>query len=76
MQLTLMTLRYSAETFKETQEEDLQSSLEQILRYGSVEVDNFVLPNMPVPPNSFRGIRKRTSSAMRWFAMCVDDTSK
>uniref|UniRef100_A0A453HJF9 chloroplast protein-transporting ATPase n=1 Tax=Aegilops tauschii subsp. strangulata TaxID=200361 RepID=A0A453HJF9_AEGTS len=64
------------ETFKETQEEDLQSSLEQILRYGSVEVDNFVLPNMPVPPNSFRGIRKRTSSAMRWFAMCVDDTSK
>ncbi|XP_037429591.1 protein translocase subunit SECA2, chloroplastic-like isoform X1 [Triticum dicoccoides] len=64
------------ETFKETQEEDLQSSLEQILRYGSVEVDNFVLPNMPVPPNSFRGIRKRTSSAMRWFAMCGDDTSK
>ncbi|VAH93936.1 unnamed protein product [Triticum turgidum subsp. durum] len=64
------------ETFKETQEEDLQSSLEQILRYGSVEVDNFVLPNMPVPPNSFRGIRKKTSSAMRWFAMCVDDTTK
>ncbi|KAM3293667.1 hypothetical protein ACQJBY_036922 [Aegilops geniculata] len=64
------------ETFKETQEEDLQSSLEQILRYGSVEIDNFVLPNMPVPPNSFRGIRKKTSSAMRWFAMCVDDTTK
>lgn len=64
------------ETFKETQEEDLQSSLEQILRYGSPEVDNFALPNMPVPPNSFKGIRKRTSSVMRWFAICVDDTSK
>jgi preprotein translocase subunit SecA len=31
---------------------------------------------MPVPPNSFKGIRKRTSSVMRWFAICVDDTSK
>ncbi|CAO2152760.1 unnamed protein product [Urochloa humidicola] len=31
---------------------------------------------MPVPPDSFRGIRKKTSSIMRWFAICVDDTSR
>jgi preprotein translocase subunit SecA len=74
--VNFLTLRCSAETFKETQDEDLQSSLEQILRYGSLEVDNFALPNMPVPPNSFKGIRKKTSSVMRWFAICVDDTSK
>lgn len=64
------------ESFKEIQEEDLQSSLEQMLGCGSIEVDNFALPNMPVLPNSFRGIRKKTSLVMRWFAICVDDTSK
>uniref|UniRef100_A0A0D9XQ06 chloroplast protein-transporting ATPase n=1 Tax=Leersia perrieri TaxID=77586 RepID=A0A0D9XQ06_9ORYZ len=29
-----------------------------------------------VSPNSFRGIRKRTSSMMRWLAICVDDATK
>uniref|UniRef100_A0A0A9DSV3 SecA Wing/Scaffold domain-containing protein n=1 Tax=Arundo donax TaxID=35708 RepID=A0A0A9DSV3_ARUDO len=43
---------------------------------GSVKADNFALPNMPVPPNSFRGIKKRKSSIMWWLAICVDDTSK
>uniref|UniRef100_A0A0E0IDV9 chloroplast protein-transporting ATPase n=1 Tax=Oryza nivara TaxID=4536 RepID=A0A0E0IDV9_ORYNI len=64
------------EPFKEIQEEDLLSSLEQIHEYGPVNVDNFTLPNMPVSPNSFRGIWKRTSSMMRWLAICVDDASK
>jgi preprotein translocase subunit SecA len=69
-------LRCFAEPFKEIQEEDLLSSLEQIHEYGPVNVDNFTLPNMPVSPNSFRGIWKRTSSMMRWLAICVDDASK
>lgn len=41
-----------------------------------MKADSFALPNMPVPPDSFRGIRKKTSSIMRWFAICVDDTTK
>uniref|UniRef100_A0A0E0MDD7 Protein translocase subunit SecA n=1 Tax=Oryza punctata TaxID=4537 RepID=A0A0E0MDD7_ORYPU len=64
------------EPFKEIQEEDLLSSLEQIHEFGPVNVDSFTLPNMPVSPNSFRGIRKRTSSMMRWLAICVEDASK
>lgn len=64
------------ESFKDIQEENLQSALEQMHGSGSVKADRFALPNMPVPPDSFRGIRKKRSSIMRWFAICVDDTSK
>uniref|UniRef100_A0A0D9XQ08 chloroplast protein-transporting ATPase n=1 Tax=Leersia perrieri TaxID=77586 RepID=A0A0D9XQ08_9ORYZ len=64
------------ESFKEIQEEDLLLSLEEFHGCGTVNVDNFTLPNMPVSPNSFRGIRKRTSSMMRWLAICVDDATK
>jgi preprotein translocase subunit SecA len=56
--------------------ENLQSSLELLHACDSVKADNFSLPNMPVPPNSFRGIRKKASSVMRWLAICNDDTSK
>ncbi|KAK3118055.1 hypothetical protein QOZ80_9BG0693570 [Eleusine coracana subsp. coracana] len=65
-----------SESFKDIQADNLQSSLEQLHACGSVKADNFALPNMPVPPNSFRGIRKKASSVMRWLAICVDDTSK
>jgi len=64
------------ESFKDIQEENLQSALEQIHGSGSVKADSFALPNMPMPPDSFRGIRKKTSSIMRWLAICLDDTSK
>jgi len=64
------------ESFKGIQEENLQSALEQMHGSSSVKADSFTLPNMPIPPDSFRGIRKKTSSMMRWFAICVDDTSK
>ncbi|OEL24494.1 Protein translocase subunit SECA2, chloroplastic [Dichanthelium oligosanthes] len=65
-----------SESFKDIQEENLQSALEEMHGSGSVKADSVALPNMPVPPDSFRGIRKKTSSVMRWFAICVDDTSK
>ncbi|KAL6868239.1 hypothetical protein ACP4OV_015084 [Aristida adscensionis] len=65
-----------SEPFKDIREENLQSALEQIDGNGSVKVDNFAIPNMPVPPDSFRGIRKKASSVLRWLAICVDDTSK
>ncbi|CAN6362549.1 unnamed protein product [Urochloa humidicola] len=65
-----------SEPFMDIQEENLQSALEQMHGNGSLKADSYALPNMPVPPDSFRGIRKKTSSIMRWFAICVDDTSK
>ncbi|XP_006663270.3 protein translocase subunit SECA2, chloroplastic [Oryza brachyantha] len=64
------------EPFKEIQEKDILSSLEQIHGCGPVNVDNFTLPNMPMSPNLFRGIHKRASSMMRWLTICVDDSSK
>ncbi|KAF8730911.1 hypothetical protein HU200_016783 [Digitaria exilis] len=65
-----------SESFEDIKEENLQSAFQQMHGCGSVKADSFALPNMPVPPDSFRGIRKKTSSIMRWFAICVDDTSK
>ncbi|KAL6658515.1 hypothetical protein ACP70R_004101 [Stipagrostis hirtigluma subsp. patula] len=65
-----------SESFKDIQVENLQSALEQMDGCGCVKADSFAIPNMPVPPNSFRGIRKKASSVMRWLAICVDDTSK
>ncbi|CAO2141162.1 unnamed protein product [Urochloa humidicola] len=65
-----------SEPFKNIQAENLQSVLEQMHGSGSVKADSFALPNMPVPPDSFRGIRKKTSSIMRWFDICVDDTTR
>ncbi|OQU83077.1 hypothetical protein SORBI_3005G072100 [Sorghum bicolor] len=65
-----------SESFEDIQEENLQSALEEMQGWDPVKADSFALPNMPVPPDSLRGIRKKTSSIMRWFAICVDDTSK
>eukprot|EP00267_Zea_mays_P051095 XP_020403998.1 protein translocase subunit SECA2, chloroplastic isoform X2 [Zea mays] len=64
-----------SESFKDIREQNLQSALEQMQGWGPVKADSFALPNMPLPPDSFRGIRKRTSSITRWFSICVDDTS-
>lgn len=64
------------ESFVEMNEEDLRSSLEQIHGLSSIKVDTFSLPNLPVPPNAFRGIRKKNSSLKRWLIICADDTTK
>ncbi|XP_074562158.1 protein translocase subunit SECA2, chloroplastic [Curcuma longa] len=65
-----------AESFAKVREEDLLSSLEQIQRLHVVDVGNFSLPNLPVPPNTFRGIRKKISSLKRWLGICTDETTK
>lgn len=38
-----------------------------------VDIINFSLPNLPAPPNAFRGIRRKSSSLRRWLAICTDD---
>lgn len=61
------------EPFADVREEALLLSLEQIHGLSSINVDKFSLPNFPVPPNTFRGIRKKNSSLKRWFIICSDD---
>ncbi|PKU59311.1 protein translocase subunit SECA2, chloroplastic-like [Dendrobium catenatum] len=64
------------EYFAEIKADDLLSSLEHVYGVNSIEVDTFSLPNLPVPPNDFTGIRKKVSSLRRWFAICADDAAK
>lgn len=54
----------------------LLKSLEQLQRLSTVNISDFDLPNLPSPPNTFRGIRRKTSSLERWLAICSDDSPK
>ncbi|KAB1220996.1 Protein translocase subunit SECA2, chloroplastic [Morella rubra] len=51
----------------------LLESLGQLHDVSSIDVNDFYLPNLPKPPNSFRGIRRKSSSLKRWLAICSDD---
>ncbi|KAJ8773379.1 hypothetical protein K2173_028556 [Erythroxylum novogranatense] len=54
-------------------EEALLNSLLKLHELSSIDVNNFHLPNLPRPPNAFRGIRKKSSSLKRWLAICSDE---
>ncbi|KAK4352637.1 hypothetical protein RND71_028155 [Anisodus tanguticus] len=64
------------DSFAGITEEALLNSLVQLRKLQSVSIDNFCLPNLPPTPNSFRGIRGKTSSFRRWLAICSDDSTK
>ncbi|KAM7511113.1 hypothetical protein LguiB_009988 [Lonicera macranthoides] len=57
-------------------EEALMKSLDQLHELSSVNINNFHLPNLPAPPNTFRGIRRKSSSLKRWLDICSDDSAK
>lgn len=57
-------------------EETLVQSLEELHESSSIDLNNFQLPNMPKPPNAFRGIRRKNDSLRRWLAICSDDLTK
>ncbi|XP_044511762.1 protein translocase subunit SECA2, chloroplastic isoform X2 [Mangifera indica] len=42
----------------------------------TIDVNNFYFPDLPKPPNAFRGIRKKSSLLKRWLAICSDDLTK
>lgn len=52
------------------------NSLVQLWKLQSISIDSFSLPNLPPTPNSFRGIRGKTSSFRRWLVICSDDSIK
>jgi hypothetical protein len=65
-----------AESFRGINDDTLLSSLGQLNEVNSVDVVNFCLPNLPAPPNAFRGIRRKSSSLRRWLAICTDDITE
>ncbi|XP_039053835.1 protein translocase subunit SECA2, chloroplastic-like isoform X2 [Hibiscus syriacus] len=64
------------DSFAAISEEDLLQSLKQLHESNSVDIDSFHLPNLPKPPDGFRGIRRKNSSLQRWLAICSDDSTK
>ncbi|KAL7086182.1 hypothetical protein ACP275_14G323700 [Erythranthe tilingii] len=68
--------KISNDSFAGVTEEQLLQSLTQIDVLSSTDVYEFNLPNLPEPPNSFRGIRMKSSSLKRWLTICSDDSIK
>ncbi|KAI5405877.1 Protein translocase subunit SA2 [Lathyrus oleraceus] len=62
-----------AESFGGINDDTLLNSLGLLNEVNSVDVVNVCLPNLPAPPNAFRGIRRKSSSLKRWLAICSDD---
>ncbi|KAG9457145.1 hypothetical protein H6P81_001653 [Aristolochia fimbriata] len=56
--------------------EALCSSLDRSHDLPSIDVGSFSLPDLPVPPNAFRGIRGKGASLKRWLSICADDSVK
>ncbi|XP_056161097.1 protein translocase subunit SECA2, chloroplastic isoform X2 [Syzygium oleosum] len=56
--------------------EALLNSLSHLDDINSVDINNFNLPNLPKPPNTFRGIRMKSASLKRWLVICSDDMAK
>ncbi|KAF9687171.1 hypothetical protein SADUNF_Sadunf02G0066000 [Salix dunnii] len=61
------------EPFVAVSEEAFLKSLSQLHESSSININNFHLPNLPKPPNAFRGIRRKSFSLKRWLAICSDD---
>ncbi|KAI3460557.1 hypothetical protein Pfo_017220 [Paulownia fortunei] len=63
-------------SFAGVTEEHMLQSLTQVHGLSFVDIDEFHLPTLPKPPNSFRGIRMKSSSLKRWLTICSDDSIK
>nr|XP_048332569.1 protein translocase subunit SECA2, chloroplastic isoform X3 [Ziziphus jujuba var. spinosa] len=65
------------DSFAGITEETLLESLAQSHELSTVGgISDIHLPNLPTPPNSFRGIHKKSSSLKRWLAICSDELTK
>uniref|UniRef100_A0A2C9WER3 chloroplast protein-transporting ATPase n=1 Tax=Manihot esculenta TaxID=3983 RepID=A0A2C9WER3_MANES len=63
-------------SFAGTTAEDLLKSLLQLHESSSVDINDFYLPDLPKPPNVFRGIRRKCHSLKRWLVICSDELTK
>ncbi|KAL5559677.1 hypothetical protein UlMin_035888 [Ulmus minor] len=73
---TLIAGKLLADSFAGLTVETLLKSLEQSHEMSSMDISDIQLPNLPAPPNSFRGIHKKSSSLKRWLSICSDDLTK
>lgn len=69
-------MEFFPESFAGITDEALLKSLLQLHESSSININNFYLPNLPKPPNVFRGIRRKSSSLKRWLDICFDDSTK
>ncbi|OAY58360.2 hypothetical protein MANES_02G167701v8 [Manihot esculenta] len=63
-------------SFAGTTAEDLLKSLLQLHESSSIDINDFYLPDLPKPPNVFRGIRRKCHSLKRWLVICSDELTK
>ncbi|XP_068652140.1 protein translocase subunit SECA2, chloroplastic [Aristolochia californica] len=63
-------------SFAGVTEEALVSFLSRTRDLPSIEVGSFSFPDLPVPPNAFRGIRGKGASLKRYLTICTDDSVK
>lgn len=63
------------DSFSGITKEALLKSLAELDKL-TIDVNNFYFPDLPKPPNAFRGIRKKSSLLKRWLAICSDDLTK
>ncbi|XP_051151080.1 protein translocase subunit SECA2, chloroplastic isoform X2 [Andrographis paniculata] len=57
-------------------EEQMLQALAQVNHLSSVNIDRLHLPDLPRPPNSFRGIRMKSVSLKCWLTICSNDSVK
>ncbi|KAL5714459.1 Protein translocase subunit SA2 [Ranunculus cassubicifolius] len=66
-----------AGSFSEITEESLLKSFETPCElHDSIQIDSLSLPNLPPPPNAFRGIHRKKSSLKRWLDICSNESTQ
>uniref|UniRef100_A0A7C9EPK1 Protein translocase subunit SecA n=2 Tax=Opuntia streptacantha TaxID=393608 RepID=A0A7C9EPK1_OPUST len=61
-------------SFAEVTETVLLRSLSKFDGSHPLDFTDFLPPDLPRPPNVFRGIRRKMTSLMRWLTICADDS--
>ncbi|KAI4337855.1 hypothetical protein L6164_016224 [Bauhinia variegata] len=64
------------ESFAGITNDTLLKSVGKLQDASSIDIVNLSLPNLPAPPNAFRGIRRKSSSLRRWLSICSDELTK
>ncbi|KAJ8450326.1 hypothetical protein Cgig2_004783 [Carnegiea gigantea] len=61
-------------SFAEVTDTTLLNSFSKFDGSHPLDFNSILPPDFPRPPNVFRGIRRKTSSLMRWLTICADDS--
>eukprot|EP01018_Ginkgo_biloba_P024872 Gb_25957 [translate_table: standard] len=67
-----ITNKVFIDNFAGVTEETLVTSLQQLHQMQIRELDTFGIPNLPAPPDAFKGIRGKAFSFKRWLMLTSD----